>query len=170
MAKDKTTKKPATGPLDTQAAAPVAGTLRSQLTPEEKELGVAAFGPIIEDPKAIAGELEPSDVGSAGPEATQVAEPVVTKVHPLVGETVLYTLPADEKYDERSHGQVRPATVVRVWSDTCVNLEVQLDGTNDLRSEHKDPRYAFAHQAAASWATSRNLDLKGAPGTWRPRA
>jgi len=41
--------------------------------------------------------------------------------------------------NEAREGQTVPATVVAVWSDTCVNLHCLLDGTD------------------AYWATSRNL-------------
>lgn len=65
---------------------------------------------------------------------------------PTLGRTVHYMLP-----DGRSKGQLRPAVIVRCWSDTCVNLRVLLDGDND--------------DGAQEWATSR---IEGTdPGTWR---
>lgn len=91
-------------------------------------------------------------------------------VHPLIGKTVLYVLPEDPRLDSRSVGQVRPAIVLRAWSDTCVQLHVLLDGTNDLCDGHKDARYAAAYITEAAWACSRDLDLAGKPGTWRPIA
>lgn len=46
-------------------------------------------------------------------------------------------------------GTILSADVVAVWSDTCVNLKVKLDGPGSL------------------WLTSRSLDQEGkAPGTW----
>lgn len=41
---------------------------------------------------------------------------------PSLGRIVLYRMP---------DGQDRPAMIVRVWSDTCVNLQVFTDGEND---------------------------------------
>lgn len=50
-----------------------------------------------------------------------------------------------------AEGDLFPAVIVRVWSDTCVNLRVMLDGTDEL------------------WATSRNpvsMDDSDIPGRW----
>lgn len=91
-------------------------------------------------------------------------------VHPLLGQTVLYTLPSLPKLDPRSVGQVRPAIVIRVWSDICVQLHVLLDGVNDLDASFSDPRYSAGVLAELAWQTSRNRDESGRPGTWRPRA
>lgn len=48
-------------------------------------------------------------------------------------------------------GDIYPAMVVRVWSQTsgCSNLKVNLDGSDDF------------------WATSINHDRAGTPGTWQ---
>lgn len=48
-------------------------------------------------------------------------------VMPVDGEMVYYTLGDDSS---RS-GEVRPAMVVRVWSEQTVNLLIFLDGDND---------------------------------------
>lgn len=48
--------------------------------------------------------------------------PVVT-----MGRIVRYVLPEDSQ----SAGQERPAIIVRVWSETCVNLQVFTDCEND---------------------------------------
>lgn len=45
---------------------------------------------------------------------------------PTVGRVVHYVLP-----EGKNAGQVRPAIVVDVWSATCVNLRVFVDGLND---------------------------------------
>lgn len=58
---------------------------------------------------------------------------------PSIGRTVHYVLP-----DGPSVGQHRPAVIVRVWSDTCVQLQVFTDGSND------GPDYA----AGVVWRTS----------------
>jgi len=57
-----------------------------------------------------------------------------------LGQTVIYTLNDHDR--ERLHAlgsrhpnngaPEAPATVVRVWSDTCVNLRVHCDDTFDL--------------------------------------
>jgi hypothetical protein len=44
-----------------------------------------------------------------------------TQQVPSIGRIVHYTLPFGP-----GEGQLRPATIMRVWSDTCVNLNVQL--------------------------------------------
>lgn len=78
---------------------------------------------------------------------------------PTLGRIVLYTLGDSEaaelvkKYGDQigrtlnqpRAGQAYPAMIVAVFSDTCVNLRVQLDG---------EPTY---------WATSRTLG----EGEWR---
>jgi hypothetical protein len=58
---------------------------------------------------------------------------------PTVGRIVEYVL--KDRYGEL---QVRPAIIVRVWSDECVQLQVFTDGTND------GPEYA----SGIFWATS----------------
>ena len=44
---------------------------------------------------------------------------------PPLGRSVRYRYP---------DGEIRAAIIVRVWSDTCVNLQVLLDGGNDSAS------------------------------------
>lgn len=46
---------------------------------------------------------------------------------PFDGEIIYYTLGTDSNRP----GEARPAIVVRVWSETVVNLLVFLDGDND---------------------------------------
>jgi len=80
---------------------------------------------------------------------------------PTLGRNVLYVLKPVDVYainqarsnsiatgNQVEEGQVYPATVVRVWSDDCVNLQVALDGTD------------------THWATSINLGLNHEHGTF----
>lgn len=91
-----------------------------------------------------------------------------------IGARVHYVLP---------DGNHRPATVVAVWSQTCVNLAVQVDGSNDeayvrqkvgaLAADNPlvgvvDAARRLAHFGLIQtvWETSRNYDAAGTPGTW----
>lgn len=47
---------------------------------------------------------------------------------PSIGRMVHYVLPMSHN----NKGEIRPAVIVRVWSDTCVSLYVFLDKTNDF--------------------------------------
>lgn len=49
---------------------------------------------------------------------------------PKVGEIVLFRCDASSFKAENNTGNIAPAIVVRVWSPTCVNLKVMLDGSN----------------------------------------
>lgn len=71
---------------------------------------------------------------------------------PTIGRSVHYHLP-DHDPRSRYEGDVLPATVTRVWSDTCVNLKVICEAGDFL-------------------ATSVVFDESGAPGhwSWPPRA
>lgn len=77
---------------------------------------------------------------------------------PNLGDIVIYRL---NQYDRNqlyragasvanNGGDESPAIVTRVFSDTCVNLRVIVDGVEPL------------------WATSRSPGDE--PGQWRPRA
>ena len=71
-----------------------------------------------------------------------------------VGRMVHYVLE-----DGPSKGQVRPATVVRIWEGSaggCCQLQVLTDGHND------GEQYA----GGIAWKTSRLYDADGKPGTW----
>lgn len=70
---------------------------------------------------------------------------------PSVGRIVHYVLP-----DGRSKGEVRPAIIIRVWSQTCVNLQVFIDHTND---------YPIP-QVEDLWRTSVMEGDKDQLGTW----
>lgn len=85
---------------------------------------------------------------------------------PSVGRTVHYVLP-----DGPSAGEVRPATVVRVWGDPPtapypIQLAVLVDGANDY------PRLQFEDAAGSRqvvpviWKTSVVYDEGGRQGTW----
>lgn len=80
----------------------------------------------------------------------QTFEPKITE-----GRIVRYVLP-----DGPHAGDARPAMVVRVWSPTCVNLQVFLDGVNDFEG---DPDVA----PNLRWVTSATLDPSAKePGSW----
>lgn len=75
---------------------------------------------------------------------------------PSIGRVVHYTFPT-EYGPERSRGQIRPATIVRVWDENtgCSQLQVLVDNTND------------GFETGLHWATSVLFDADGKPGTWR---
>lgn len=64
---------------------------------------------------------------------------------PRIGDVVHYVLPGG-----RYPGEHRPAFVVKVWSETHVNLQVFVDGANDY------PEYN-----GSVWATSVPFDASG---------
>lgn len=43
-------------------------------------------------------------------------------MQPTIGRIVSFKISQEE---------IRPAIIVRVWSDTCVQLQIFIDGTND---------------------------------------
>lgn len=69
---------------------------------------------------------------------------------PTLGRVVFFCLP-----DGPNKGEERAAHVTRVWGPNCVNLRVELDGTNDTGS--------------SDWVTSVTENTGGAPleGQWR---
>lgn len=67
-----------------------------------------------------------------------------------VGQIVNYVL-----HDGRNKGKIRPAIIVRVWGDTCVNLQVFVDGDND-----------FPHSTSPVWITSSVYSGNKEPRTW----
>ena len=51
---------------------------------------------------------------------------------PSVGRVVHYQVAGHDSDDIRyNYAKILPAIIVRVWSDTCVNLKVFTDGPND---------------------------------------
>lgn len=78
---------------------------------------------------------------------------------PVDGEMVYYTL--NSKWI--THGEVRPAMVVRVWSDVMVNLLVFLDGNNDRFIGADGWETVPGH---VLWETSVTISNTGLGGTW----
>lgn len=84
---------------------------------------------------------------------------------PTVGRIVNFTL---------ANGEVRPAIVVRVWSASCVNVRVFLDGSNDAGGPltiKTAEGHSYDVCDESGWATSVNYDegVDGAappPRTW----
>ena len=76
---------------------------------------------------------------------------------PSVGQIVHYILPAGPK-----KGEHRAAMIVRVWSDTCVNLRVFLDGSNDY--DYATLPHHNTQLAGDLWVTSASLDAEGVSG------
>jgi hypothetical protein len=70
---------------------------------------------------------------------------------PSIGRVVHYVLP-----DGRYPGEHRPAFIVKVWSETHVNLQVFVDGTND-----------YTDYNGSVWVTSVAFDPSGEqPRSW----
>lgn len=75
---------------------------------------------------------------------------------PAIGDIVCYVLSAQDGTNLANVGHPRPAIIVRVWNDDCVQLQVFTDGTNDR-----------ADGANVIWVTSVNHDQdQKAPRTW----
>lgn len=74
-------------------------------------------------------------------------------MQPTLGRIVIYKYGQDEKCLHTNGASECPAVIVRVWSDTCVNLKLIEDGQQD------------------SWLTSRLLytgpDSGDGSGQWR---
>ena len=77
---------------------------------------------------------------------------------PYVGEIVNYVLGNDSAMP----GEIRPAIIVRVWSEVTVNLQVFTDGTNDY------PAYFVSggQIIGVHWKTSIPYSDDYQPGTW----
>ncbi len=121
--------------------------------------GDASSTPDASQPTSPAAEPTPATEQAPAPEE---AAPVNTGPARKVGDMVLYVLP-----EGTSPGEVRPAVVVRTWSDdpgNLVNLQVFTDGVND---------FITAHPGASGilWRTSvHNDEVDKAPGTYHSLA
>lgn len=77
------------------------------------------------------------------------------------GRVVHYVLP---------NGEHRPAIIVRAWNkehseNGCANLQVLLDGTNDLYSNSNLLNREDVDRGV-KWITSALMDEAKIPGTW----
>ncbi|MEA2722608.1 MAG: hypothetical protein QOH59_379 [Gemmatimonadales bacterium] len=79
-------------------------------------------------------------------ESTQTGRPL-----PSIGRQVHYVLP-----DGPHAGEHRPATIVRVWSGTMVNLQVLSDGSNDGQG----------YEHGLVWVTSVDYSDDPRPRSW----
>lgn len=69
---------------------------------------------------------------------------------PSIGRIVIYKYADSEKCQHTNGSEECPAIIVRVWSDTCVNLKLLEDGQQN------------------SWKTSvLTSELAGTAGQWR---
>lgn len=96
---------------------------------------------------------------------------------PTIGRIVHYVLSEHDGVHKgdgpyrSAEGQIASAIITAVWGDTCVNLQVILDGSNhgyDQR-RHPDKPGGVEHVAATNrWVTSCCLDESAspAPRTW----
>ncbi|MGH9685305.1 MAG: hypothetical protein ACRD4S_17045 [Candidatus Acidiferrales bacterium] len=50
---------------------------------------------------------------------------------PTIGRIVIYKYAKNEQCNHTNHAALCPAVIVRVWSDTCVNLKLLEDGPLD---------------------------------------
>lgn len=86
---------------------------------------------------------------------------------PTVGRIVHYRVGGTDETPD-----VRPAMVVRVWSATCVQLQVFLDGSNDAHrtivSGSGEPVPMFTgHETLRGLAWRTSVALGDSVGEWR---
>lgn len=94
---------------------------------------------------------------------------------PSLGRIVLVCIgvqpPSNTNAGEKIY---RPASVVAVWSDECVNVKIDLDGTNDNKHNVAGcPWGEFTEQeqqACTAWRTSLLLGDGLGQWMWPPRA
>lgn len=80
------------------------------------------------------------------------APPVAIVPKPSIGRIVIYKVSSEDKTGVgHNNAEAVPAVIVRVWSDTCVNLHVLTDGPNTL------------------WKTSVSLGDGPSQWSWPPR-
>lgn len=77
---------------------------------------------------------------------------------PSVGRVVLTRVPPWMN----NGADVAPATIVRVWNDTCVNLKAHLDGNGDLW-------VTSAYEVDTAAIGAPRTDDAGAVWCWPPR-
>ena len=53
-------------------------------------------------------------------------------MEPTIGSVVIYHCSEEQKEKMNNYQDFAPAIVTAVWGDTCVNLKVLLDGTENL--------------------------------------
>lgn len=80
---------------------------------------------------------------------------------PTVGRIVHFHL---------SDGEVRPAIIVRVWSDTCVQLQVFTDGYNDNDVLRSMQRIGSGDAPNVLWATSSEHGTDAHQWSWPQRS
>lgn len=85
---------------------------------------------------------------------------------PQVGDDVLFAF-ADE-YSKTGIIE-RPAKVLRVHSDTCVNLVVFVDGYNDERLLQAGEQHKNSAPTMMVWRTSATLSADGETHAWQWR-
>jgi len=78
---------------------------------------------------------------------------------PSIGRIVRYVLA-----DGPQKGESRAAMIVRVWSDTCVNLLVFLDGYNDI--SQMALQLGAKSEPTEMRVTSCSYDADRKPGCW----
>jgi hypothetical protein len=93
---------------------------------------------------------------------------------PTIGRIVLVNIGTDYPGTEHEQPVLRPATVVRVWSPTCINVQIQLDGYNDDRFLGQGALTSAKPHAvrgdATVWATSLCQGDGLGQWNWPPRA
>ena len=90
-------------------------------------------------------------------------------MQPTIGRSVHVCIALDQE----GAPVYRPATVVAVWGETCVNVQVQLDGSNDYPAGRYGDHMVFTPaelERGLAWRTSL-VEGEGV-GSWRwpPRA
>lgn len=77
---------------------------------------------------------------------------LITKPGLRTGDRVLVRVPDRSALQDQV--RLRPAVVLQAWSATCVNLQVALDGTNDMLDSNGNSVTDSALAANVAWLTS----------------